>query len=70
MQTLEEKLFPLLDGGIYKDQEELENKIEEIYNKKIIKGSKWYFWKCMFFTELAYDYIESRNLNIPIFLPF
>ena len=43
MQTLEEKLFPLLDGGIYKDQEELENKIEEIYNKKIIKGSKWYF---------------------------
>ena len=70
MQTLEEKLFPLLDGETYKDQEELENKIEEIYNEKIIKGSKWYFTKCQYFTELAFDYVESRKLNIPIFLPF
>ena len=43
MQTLEERLFPLLDGGTYKTQEELENKIEEIYNSEIIKGSKYYF---------------------------
>ena len=70
MQTLEEKLFPLLDGETYKDQEELEHKIEEIYNDKIIKDSKWYYSDAIFFTDLAFDYIESRKLNIPIFLPF
>ena len=70
METLEEKLYPLLDKYTYKDQEELENKIEEIYNSEIIKGSKYYRWKCIYFTELAFDYIESRKLNIPIFLPF
>lgn len=70
MKTLEQKLYPLLDKYTYKNQEELEQKIEEIYNEEIIKGSKWYFTKCMYFTELAYDYIESRKLNIPIFLPF
>lgn len=70
MKTLEEKLYPLLDKYTYKDQEELENKIEEIYNAEIIKGSKYYFWKCLFFTDLAFDYVESRKLNIPIFLPF
>jgi hypothetical protein len=43
MKTLEEKLYPLLDKYTYKDQEELENKIEEIYNAEIIKGSKYYF---------------------------
>ena len=70
MKTLEKKLYPILDKYTYKNQENLEKKIEEIYNSEIIKGSKYYFWKCPFFTELAFDYVESRKLNIPIFLPF
>lgn len=69
MQTLEQKLYPLLDKYTYKNQEELEQKIEEIYNNEIIKGSKWYFTG-VYFTGLAFDYIESRGLNIPVFLPF
>lgn len=70
METLEQRLYPLLDKYTYKTQEELENKIEEIYNSEIIKNSKYYFWECLFFTDLAFDYVESRKLNIPIFLPF
>lgn len=70
MKSIEEKLYPLLDKYTYKNQEELEKKIEEIYNYEIIKGSKYYWSKSMYFTELAFDYVESRKLNIPIFLPF
>ena len=43
MKTLNDKLYPLLDKYTYKNQEELEKKIEEIYNSEIIKGSKYYF---------------------------
>lgn len=65
-------LFAYLDAIHFVDFGEVEMAVADFFREYVEKTEDYQtgYGDLVYFSELATEYVESKKLNLPIFLPF